>query len=220
MYWTMTKITNKKLLVALLPAIVVATVVTYLSIGSVHEANAAIQVQTMNVTKASFDVVENQAVFFSKGGRSAVTVEPVVGEIRLTRGVPTNVDLEIQHISSANPFPTINVKTLSPNGYIWYSPSLTSSTTYDQRVQAAETGKLIPGSIDLGTLVTFSNNSVDVQAGTTQVIHMTITLPKDIPDDAIGQGIYVPIPVQVVDSDGKSNTVFVQSHGVEVVIGG
>lgn len=215
----MTKITNKKLLVAMLPAIVVATIVAYMSIGSSHEAQA-IQGQGITVTKATFDV-ENQNSFLAKGGRSAVTVDSAVNEMRLVRGVPTDVDLNVKHIAGANPFPTVSVKALPPNGYIWYSPALVVSTTADQRVQAAETGKLIPGSINLGSLVTFSNtDTVAVAAGGEQVIHMTITLPKDIPDNMIGQGVYLPIPVQVVDSDGKSNTVFVDTHGVNIVVGG
>ncbi|GEM_PF-3313259 len=221
LYWTMTNIPKKKLLVAILPTVVAATVIAYLSMGSLNEAHAATQVQTINVTKASFDVIDNPTSFFARGGKSAVTVEPLLNEVRLTRGSSTVVDLNVQHVASANPFPTVSVKALPPNGYIWYPPSVTASTTLDQRVNAAATGKLIPGSIDLGTLVTFSDpNPAVIQPSGKQVVHMTITLPKDIPDNAVGQGIYLPIPVQVTDSNGNSNTVFADTHGIEVIVGG
>lgn len=216
----MTSFRNKKLLfVAILPTIVIATIAAVLLTNITQDAQA-IQAPAQKLQSITFDVDTSDS-FLAKGGRSIVKVETPVKEIKLTRGAVTTVDLHIRHVPGTNPFPTVNVKVSPPNGYIWYPPSIASSTTEEQRIHAAETGILIPGSIDLGKVVTFSEiNSVAVGAGNEQIVRMFVTMPKDLPDNAIGHGAFLNVPIQVVDSNGNSDTVFSEGTGINFQVVG
>lgn len=216
----MTNIRNKKLLfVAILPIIVVVTIASVLFTNITQDAHA-VQAPTQTLQNIPFNVVTEDS-FLANGGRSIVKVETPVKEIQLTRGNTIAVDLHIRHVSGSNPFQTVNVKVSSPNGYIWYPPSIASSTTEEQRIHAAETGILIPGSIDLGKLVTFSQETpVSVRASDEQIVKMYVSLPKDLPDDVVGHGAFLNVPIQVTDSDRKSGTVFYEDAGVNFQVVG
>jgi hypothetical protein len=216
----MTKIHNKKLLLAaILPAVATVAIVAFLLSSSTHEAQA-VQTPAGQMGSIGLDV-ETSDSFLAKGGRSVVKIEMPINEVKLTRGVTTSVDLHIHHVAGINPFTYVSVTLLPPNGYIWYSAALTASTTPEQRLHAAETGQLIPGSIDLGKIVSFSETKpVTVGAGSEQVVKMYITMPKDLPDNVIGQGGYLNIPIKAADNNGDASTVYADSSGINFQVVG
>ncbi|MBI3638711.1 MAG: hypothetical protein HY223_00155 [Thaumarchaeota archaeon] len=217
----MTKIHNKKLLfAAILPTIATAVIIAYLLASPTQQASAA-QTPPPQVTRLGYDV-ETVDSYIAKGGKSIAKVEIPVKQVDVIRGSTAEVDLHLKHIAaSASPFASVNVKVLPLKGYTWYPASLASSTTFEQRVQAAETGNLIPGSVDLGSLVTFSEtNSLAIGAGNEHIVKMFITIPKNLPDDIVGQGAFINIPIEVTDDSGNPDTVFVQSGGIKFQVVG
>lgn len=211
----MTKIHNKKLLFTAIPTIITAVIVAYLLANTAQEAHA-VQVPAPAVTRMGHDV-ETIDSYIAKGGKSIAKVEIPVKQVNLTRGNTAEIDLHLKHIAAgSNPYSVVNMKVLPLKGYTWYPASLASSTTFEQRVHAAETGSLIPGSVDLGTLVTFSEaNPVAVGPGGEYIVKMFITMPKNLPDDVVGQGAPIDIPIEVTDDKGNSNTVFMQDGVVK-----
>ncbi len=219
-YVLMTKMSNKKTLFgAILATITFSVIVSYLLTDTTQDAQA-VQSPVQTISGITFDV-DTADSYLAKGGKSIVKVEFPVKELKLIRGVTTAIDLHVKHVAGANPFPLVNVKVVPPNGYIWYPASMASLTTADQRIHAAETGILIPGSVDLGKIVTFSEaNSVAIAAGNEHVVKMYITMPKDLPDDVIGHGAFLNVPIQAEDSNGNSDTVFAESAGINFQVVG
>lgn len=212
----MTKIQNKKLLFAtVLPAIATLAIVAFLHANAPQQA-AAMSTPSPQIARLGFDV-QTVDSFIANGGRSIAKVEIPVKQVNLTRGGTAEVDLHLKHIgASTNPFAAINVQVLPPKGYIWYPASLAASTTFEQRVHAAETGNLIPGSMDLGSMVSYSEtNPVSVGAGKEQIVKMFITIPKGLPDDVVGQGAFISIHIKATDDNGNPNTVFGQDGGIK-----
>lgn len=214
----MTTEKQKRLLfAAVLPTIATAAIVAYLLTNTTQEAQA-IQAPVPEVGNIVREVNTPKS-HIEKGGKSAVEVDVPIKQISMKRGSTATVDVHIKHIKGAVPFPFVDVKTVPPNGSIFYPPSLAASTTPEQRLQAAETGNLIPGSIDLGTLVSFSEvNPVSIGSGGTQVIRMNISIPQDFPAEMIGHGVFLEVPIQVTDSNGNSDTVVWQNGGIDVFV--
>jgi hypothetical protein len=218
----MTKIQNKQqlLFATIIPAIATIAIAAYLFANTPQQASA-VQTQPPQIARLGFDV-ETVDSYIAKGGKSIAKLEIPIKQVNLTRGSTAEVDLHLKHIAaSASPFTLVNVKILPPKGYTWYPASLASSTTFEQRVQAAETGKRIPGSVDLGSIVTFSEtNPVPIGPGNEHVVKMFITIPKDLPDNIVGQGAFIRVPIEATDDMGHPNTVFVQSNGTKFQVVG
>lgn len=156
--------------------------------------------------------------YIAHGGRSAVIVNSMVHQINLTRGNVTIVDLHVKHLAGSNPFPFVSVTLEPPYGSIWYPPPLASSTTPEQRIHAQETGKLIAGSVDLGTLVTFPEKMpIEIEPSAEKVIQMQVSVPASMGDEFVGQGAYLSISVKAVGSDGNS-TIISEGEGVNFLI--
>lgn len=51
-------------------------------------------------------------------------------------------------------------------------------------------GKPIPGSIDKSSLVQFSDTNIELRAGETKTIEVTISLPASLPDEIVGKSIH------------------------------
>jgi hypothetical protein len=216
----MTNTKDKRLLfAAILPAIATVVIAAYLLTNTTQEAQA-IQTPVPEIGNIVREVETPQS-HIAKGGSSAVEVDISPNQVSLSRGSTVTVDVHIKHIQGTAPFPFVNVKAVPPSGNIFYPPSLASSTTPEQRLQAAETGKLIPGSIDLGTLVSFSAASpIKIGAGGDQVVKMNISIPQDFPAEMIGHGVFLEVPIEVTDNNGKSDTVVWQNGGITVVVVG
>lgn len=155
--------------------------------------------------------------FVQQTGKSAVKAEFASKEVSVARGNTVTVQARIQHVGGANAESAVNVKVLPPVGYILYPPSLAKSTTLEERVQAAETGNLIAGSIDLGQLVTVvGSNQKAIEKAGEQVFQIQISVPKDLSDEMVGSGFHIPLIVQATDNSG--NLVFTDSTGIDVTV--
>lgn len=216
----MTSIQNKKLLFATtLSAVILAATIMLLVTNTTQEAVA--QVKQPGAIQGIGFVVQTPTDYVANGGKSAVQVEIPVQHIDVKRGTTTTVDVTLEHIASNNPYPFVNVDIITPYHEIYYPPSLTASTTEEQRLNATETGKLIPGSVDLSTLVSYSETGpITIDAGGKYVVKMYVTVPNDIPSDMIGNGGHIQIPLEVTDSNGNSNTVIWQNGGIDFTVVG
>ncbi|MGI0074127.1 MAG: hypothetical protein ACREA3_09995 [Nitrosotalea sp.] len=157
--------------------------------------------------------------FLENGGRSAVIIDVPIKQVNVTRGNTATVDVHIKHLAGKNPFPFVYAMLTPPFNNIWYPPSIANSTTQEERIHATETGNLISGSIDLGTLITFSETKpIKIKAGSEQIIKMYITVPQNLGEEFVGQGVNLNIPIKVTDNDGNSNTVIGQDGNVNFFI--
>jgi len=215
----MTLIKNKKLLFAtILSAVVLATAMTLLVTNTTKEAVAQVK-QPDGPIGVNLVTVSSPEEHIANGGKSAVKVEIPVKHVMLKRGTTTTVDITLRHLGGKDPYPLVNVGIISPYHDIYYPPALTASTTSEQRLNAIETGNQIPGSVDLSTLISYSETGpMKIGSNGKYVIKMYITIPNDIPVDMIGHGGHLEIPLKVTDSDGNSNTVVWQNGGIDFTV--
>lgn len=216
----MTSIQNKKLLFATtLSAVVLVTAMVFLATTTTQEAIAQVK-QPGTIQGINF-VTQSPEDYITKGGKSAVQVEVPVKQITVKKGTTATVDIILKHMSGNNPYPFVNVSIVTPYHAIYYPPALTASTTPEQRLNAAETGNLIPGSVDLSTLVSYSETGpMKIGASGNHVVKMYVTIPDNIPPDMVGHGGHLEIPLKVTDSDGNSNTIVWQNGGIDFTVVG
>lgn len=206
---------NKKLLFATtVSAVVLATALILLAANTVPAAVAQVKQPRGEITLTS----NTPESFITNGGNSSIQIEAPVTHVDLKKGTTTTVDITLKHLAGKNPYPFVNVYIVSPFHEIFYSPALTSATTPQQRLLAAQTGSLIPGSVDLSTLVSYSETGpIRIDAGGQHTIKMYITVPDNISPDFIGSG-HFQIPLRVTDSDGNSNTVFWDNGRIDFTV--
>jgi hypothetical protein len=159
--------------------------------------------------------------YLADGGRAAVVMELPTKHVIISKGEDATAPVVLRHLSgSNNPSSFVDVKLSPPNGYIYYSASLAKSTTEEQRMEAAMTGNLITGSIDLGTFVEFDDASANpkIDADATSIVQARFVVPANIPDEMIGQTIQLPIILSAFDD--KGDEVFTQNDLLEVEIVG
>jgi hypothetical protein len=137
----------------------------------------------------------NPGIFLAKGGKSVVTVKVDNQEISLTRGSTGRVVLTLNHMPGQNPLPVVNIVGAKiNNGYI--PAYLASQTTPEQRVEALQAGKPIPGALDLNSLVTFEpKQTIALKPNESKQMFMDITIPKDWDDRMVGENIMFSIGV-------------------------
>ncbi|AIC15564.1 exported protein of unknown function [Nitrososphaera viennensis EN76] len=154
--------------------------------------------------------------FLAEGGRAAVVMERPTDIVKVARGESVSTPIIIKHIAGSNPSSYVDVKISAPNGYILYPASLAATTAEEERQQASLTGKLIPGSIDLGTLVATNdaNAHVKVNPGASSTAHVTLTVPKTFPDEMVGETIDLPIIITATDDAGNADTVYIENNSV------
>jgi hypothetical protein len=154
--------------------------------------------------------------FLAEGGKAAVVMERPTDIVKVARGESVSTPIIIKHIAGSNPSSYVDVKISAPNGYILYPASLAATTTEEERQQASLTGKLIPGSIDLGTLVLTNdaNAHAKVNPGATYTAHVTFAIPKTFPDEMVGKTMDLPIIITATDDTGNADTVFVENNSV------
>ncbi|WP_337861510.1 hypothetical protein [Nitrososphaera sp.] len=165
--------------------------------------------------------ITNAEEHVNQTGKSAVKVELPINEVKVKKGSTATVNVNIKHIGGENGSSYANVKVLPPTGYLLYPPSLAKSTSFEQRQEAMLTGKQVPGSIDLGTLITYAglnNNSIAIPKGNIQSVVMNISIPNTLPGELVGTGFPVPIILQVTDDRGNSDTVLVENSSVNVEV--
>lgn len=214
----MTRLTDKKLLYVIMAVIATATITSYSSIDKLPQAQGT-PGTLIPQSGIAFKEIKTPDSFIANGGKSAVKVEIPTDKVIVSRGNTVDVDIHIKHIAGVNPFPFVNVNVISPSG-IYYPPSVAASTTPEQRMHAIETGKLISGSIDTSTLVSYSEtNPVKILPNGEQVIVMHLSIPKNTPNEVVGNEILLSVPIQVTDSNGNSDTVAWENGKIVVIVG-
>lgn len=132
----------------------------------------------------------NPGLFLANGGKSVILVHPDNNNSKLnvTRGSTGTIFLTLTHRHAGHPLPSVEITNVTiNNGYIpAYAANL---TTPEQRVEALQAGKPIPGAIDLNSLVKFTPKQVTLQPGESKQIRMDITIPKDWDDRMVGENI-------------------------------
>lgn len=172
--------------------------------GQTGQAEAVVQAPPAadKTDQIAFQIADPRS-YVEQTGKSAIVAEIVSEKVSAQRGGSANIQVFAKHLAGANGDQSINVKVLPPTGYILYPPSVAASTTPEQRVEAARTGSLIPGSIDLSDFMAIAGASEKAVAKSAQqTFDIVISVPKDLPDELLGQEIYIPINISATDSDG------------------
>lgn len=155
----------------------------------------------------------NAGEFLAGGGKAVIEVsvgEEVVdayGEqalnamqkVEASRGSAIIVPLTLTYVPGADSLPVITMVGVGiNNGFI---PSYAaSSLTAEERLDAVKSGKPIPGALDLNSMVGFSPKVVTLKPNESATMNMTITIPKDLPDQIVGS----EIPFSVLIGEGQS----------------
>lgn len=204
----MTNNNIRKLLYGIAAAVAVVAIVSYATMNNLPNAQGSVSTEKIALQPGIvMKEIKEPDRFIASGGRSAVKVEIPIGEITVNRGNTVDVDVHVKHIAGTNPFPFVIAKLIPPTG-IYYPPTVASSTTPEQRMKAMELGKLIPGSINLNDLVSYSEvNPIKILPNSEQVVVMHVSIPKDAPNDVIGNDLSISIPIQVTDNNGNSDTI-------------
>lgn len=172
--------------------------------------------KTEDTANISFQFFEPES-YVEQTGKSAVVVQVTSERIPLQRGDSTNIEVLARHLGGENADQSVNVKVLLPTGYTLYPPSVAKSTTPEDRFDAAKAGTILPGGIDLREFMSISGESEKAVAESTeQLFTVTIRVPADLPDELVGEEIYIPINVET--TDGSGNAVPGKSTGVMVVV--
>ncbi len=138
-------------------------------------------------------------------GKSAVVVEVASENISLKRGSSVNIEVIARHIGGANADQSVNVKVLPPIGYTVYPPSAAKLSTPEERFEAAKTGTPIQGGIDLATFMTVEAPSEKaISKASQQVYSVIINVPIDLPDEFVGDAIFIPVNIEATDINGSS----------------
>jgi hypothetical protein len=123
-------------------------------------------------------------------------------------------------LGGVNAEPSVTVKVSPPTGYILLPKSVAETTTPEQRLQAAQTGHIIPGGIDLGSLMTFTglpaDRSMSIAANNEQIVQVRISLPADFPAEMVGRGFHIPIMVEAMAGDGSM--IVAENNGVDIQV--
>lgn len=200
---------NKHKIVVTVVAALAVGLITSLAVlayqGPVNQAEAVDEAtdDTPGVTAGPLFV--HPGDYATETGKSTAMTEVALEEISLKRGESANIQVLVKHLGGANADQSINVKVLPPIGYILYPPSVGKSTTAEERGQAAMSGNLIPGTIDLATFVTIPGSSQKaIEKASQQEYSFVISIPKDLPDEFVGEAIFVPINIEPTDMNGRA----------------
>lgn len=158
--------------------------------------------------------------YVQETGKSAVKAEFPVKEIQLKRGTSGTVNVHIKHLGGVNAESSVTVKVSPPTGYILLPKSVAETTTPEQRLQAAQTGQIIPGGIDLSSLMTFTglpaDRSMSIAANNEQIVQVRISLPADFPAEMVGRGFHIPIIVEAIAGDGSM--IVAENNGLDIQV--
>ena len=151
-------------------------------------------------------------------GNSAIKAEFSEDAIQLNKGTDKMVSLIIKHLGGANAKSSVDVMISPPIGHILLPASVAENTTVEERINAATTGKMIPGGIDLASFITIteSDRSLSLSTNDQKELQVKIAIPKDLPDEFVGAGFFIPIIVSAVDPDG--NSIYVETDTINVEI--
>lgn len=172
-------------------------------------AEAVTQEPSRGYEVNSFDTPEK--FMAEQGGRAAVIMQKSADTYKLSRGESATIPIELTSSSGGkNPSEFVNIEIASPHGYFFYPAAVAELTTEEERTEAALTGKLIPGSIDLGTFIRVDeeNDLVRMVANQSRSFQLTLTVPEDLPESMSGKTIEIPIIIAATDDKGNPDTVY------------
>jgi hypothetical protein len=201
------KIQNKKTKTTMMLSILVIGAVASLWLVGNNFHNAATaetSVSQKPVSKAieSVSFPEDAKTFFGKGGRSIISIEPEISQIKGIytisgiRGETVTVPLIITHQGGPNPLPTVTLisKGIS-NDYV--PASVNKVYPPDQRLKIfQETGKMPAGVIDLNSTVTFSDSTITLKPGESKRVYLHIRVPAGWPDELVHQLIWYSVEIE------------------------
>jgi hypothetical protein len=116
--------------------------------------------------------------FIRETGGSAVKAQFLVQNITLQRGGYAEAPLLIQHLGGAKAEHYVTVRAVPPTGYTLYPKPVAESTTEMERFEAAETGTILRGAIDMAEFVVPSN-PITIQVGGEQIVNVRFVVPED-----------------------------------------
>ncbi len=184
--------------------------------GPTEQAEAVVQAPPSDQSDGITLQANEPEAYVRETGKSAVRAEVASEQVSVQRGSSATIDVVAKHLGGANADQSVIVKVLPPVGYVYYPPSVAKSTTSEQRYEAARSGTILAGGIDLEKFVTIVGaNQKAVEKGSQQVYNVMISVPKDLHDEALGE-IFIPINIQA--TDGNGNDVPGMGTGIMVVV--
>ncbi len=156
--------------------------------------------------------------YVKETGNSAVKAVFTEKTVQLKRGSEATLNLAIVHMGGLNAKPIAQVKVSQPTGYILLPKSVAEKTTSEQRLEAATTGAVIPGGIDMASFVTINvaDSNLSLAANVQHAMQVKITMPKDLPDELVGTGFHIPIILTATDTNG--NPIIAENNGIDVEV--
>ena len=211
---------NKKLFMSA-SAASIAVVMALLVATSTWSSAEQVEAQEEPTTGplVSFDTPE--AFMEAGGGRAAVVMERPTQEYQVSRDHSVRVPIVLKTSAAGdNPSQFVNLEISGPKGTYLYPADLAAATTEEERIQAAMTGKQIPGSIDLNAFITVDQENANVKATTNRntILHVNLSVPQDLPDSMIGKTFEIPIFITATDDEGNAETVYVDGSYVIVEV--
>lgn len=217
---------NARIYVAIAAALVVAFVLVAAASSPARIAQATV-IEPIDTTDGSITSNAMTAEEYAEATKkSAIKSEFVTKEVQIQRGTSQSIDVLIKHIGGEEAEQTATVTISAPYGYILLPKSVAESTTFEERVEAARTGKVLTGGIDLGTFVKVdesaasegqSSMTVMLAKNTERMISVQISIPEDLSAELVGTGFHIPVVLEASGTDGKA--IVVENNGVDVVIG-
>jgi hypothetical protein len=156
--------------------------------------------------------------FLANEGRSAVEMLAQTEEVNAKRGEVVDIPVSFEHHAGLNPYSKLTVKHLETSALI-YPPSVAKATTPEERTTMLANGEIPEGAIIVSSLFTLEPGTVDLNAGETKSGVMRITLPKDFPDEMVGNFFYISPEFELLgQGDPAAGDVELYTFGVKVVV--
>jgi hypothetical protein len=161
---------------------------------------------------------EDAEAYVRETGKSAVEAEFLVKSITLQRGSYADVPLRIKHLGGDNSERYVSVRVMPPEGYIYYPKPVGESTTEEERFEAARTGTILRGAVDMAGFVVPQSEPVNIQVGSQQIVNVRFVVPDDISEQA--NGTFVPVLLEIGTQSGTTSpdSVYNVNAGIELNI--
>lgn len=209
----MTTSTRKKLLVAMLPAVVVMAIGMVLLSGDSAKSEALQPQAVQSHIGAALAKTR-----FANGELTDYIVETIApNNIQLHRGESTTVNITLEHKTngSGHAVTLTNFHNTVRN----FGPSAKAGISEEQFEDsvANSPNALIKGEVPSQGTLTITPASVRMEPDSTATLTMQISLPKDIPDEMVGKSIYLTASYDISPFDaqttGKIDTLVIEVLG-------
>ena len=195
----------------------VMAALTLLVATSIWSQTEQVDAEVEQDTKPIRSIDTPEAFMAVGGGRAAVVMERPTNDFQVSRGQSTTASIVLKTLAAGDsPSQFVNIQVSGPKGTFLYPSDLAATTTEEQRMEAAMTGRQIPGSIDLNAFVTVdaANANMRVDSNQNKVVQVQLSVPKDFPDSMVGKTFEIPIIITATDDAGNPDTVYVEGSYV------